>query len=74
MAAYTFSLICFYFFIFIFIFLLRSRTPFLSHFLFLILFSSKFLQPKHIGGDVWDVAMEKRDKKLMESSSAASLN
>ncbi|KAJ4977472.1 hypothetical protein NE237_002578 [Protea cynaroides] len=23
-------------------------------------------RPKHIGNDVWDVAMERRDKKLME--------
>ena len=25
------------------------------------------MQPKHIGNDVWDVAMERRDEKLMES-------
>ncbi|XP_068644299.1 NADH dehydrogenase [ubiquinone] 1 alpha subcomplex subunit 1 [Aristolochia californica] len=23
-------------------------------------------RPKHVGSDVWDVAMERRDKKLME--------
>ncbi|KAK4345497.1 hypothetical protein RND71_035673 [Anisodus tanguticus] len=23
-------------------------------------------RPKHIGNDVWDVAMERRDKKMME--------
>lgn len=27
-------------------------------------------QPKHIGNDVWDVAMEKRDKKIMEMLSS----
>ncbi|CAN6332624.1 unnamed protein product, partial [Urochloa humidicola] len=26
-------------------------------------------RPKHIGNDMWDVAMERRDKKLMEQSS-----
>ncbi|OEL32777.1 hypothetical protein BAE44_0006209, partial [Dichanthelium oligosanthes] len=25
-------------------------------------------RPKHIGNDMWDVAMERRDKKLMEQS------
>ena len=30
------------------------------------------LQPKHIGNDMWDVAMERRDKKLVENFSAAS--
>uniref|UniRef100_F4YFA5 NADH dehydrogenase [ubiquinone] 1 alpha subcomplex subunit 1 n=1 Tax=Camellia sinensis TaxID=4442 RepID=F4YFA5_CAMSI len=24
-------------------------------------------RPKHVGNDVWDVAMERRDKKLIES-------
>ncbi|CAI9097150.1 OLC1v1033502C1 [Oldenlandia corymbosa var. corymbosa] len=28
--------------------------------------------PKHIGNDVWDVAMERRDKKLMEILSSSS--
>ncbi|CAN6327836.1 unnamed protein product, partial [Urochloa humidicola] len=26
-------------------------------------------RPKHIGNDMWDVAMERRDKKLVEQSS-----
>lgn len=30
------------------------------------------LQPKHPGNDVWDVAMERRDKKLLEQHSASS--
>nr|XP_025695892.1 NADH dehydrogenase [ubiquinone] 1 alpha subcomplex subunit 1 [Arachis hypogaea] len=29
-------------------------------------------RPKHIGNDMWDVAMERRDKKLMEQASASS--
>ncbi|KAL5229628.1 hypothetical protein ABZP36_028404 [Zizania latifolia] len=28
-----------------------------------------WMQPKHIGNDMWDVAMERRDKKLMDQSS-----
>lgn len=28
-------------------------------------------QPKHIGNDMWDVAMERRDKKLFENLSAS---
>lgn len=28
------------------------------------------LQPKHIGNDMWDVAMERRDKKIVEKLSA----
>ncbi|XP_020114026.1 NADH dehydrogenase [ubiquinone] 1 alpha subcomplex subunit 1-like [Ananas comosus] len=28
-------------------------------------------RPKHVGNDVWDVAMERRDKKLMEEYSSA---
>lgn len=28
-------------------------------------------QPKHVGNDEWDVAMERRDKKLMEKVAAA---
>ncbi|KAI0531348.1 hypothetical protein KFK09_000901 [Dendrobium nobile] len=28
-------------------------------------------RPKHIGNDVWDVAMERRDKKLLEEAAAA---
>ncbi|KAJ7961038.1 NADH dehydrogenase [ubiquinone] 1 alpha subcomplex subunit 1-like [Quillaja saponaria] len=31
-------------------------------------------RPKHIGNDMWDVAMERRDKKLIEKFSAASHN
>ncbi|CAK7343480.1 unnamed protein product [Dovyalis caffra] len=31
-------------------------------------------RPKHIGNDMWDVAMERRDKKLVESVSAPSPN
>ncbi|RDX99692.1 NADH dehydrogenase [ubiquinone] 1 alpha subcomplex subunit 1 [Mucuna pruriens] len=31
----------------------------------------KFFQPKHIGNDMWDVAMERRDKKLHEQASAS---
>ncbi|KAL9252486.1 NADH dehydrogenase [ubiquinone] 1 alpha subcomplex subunit 1-like protein [Drosera capensis] len=27
-------------------------------------------RPKHIGNDVWDVAMERRDKKLVEQAAA----
>ncbi|RWR79090.1 NADH dehydrogenase ubiquinone 1 alpha subcomplex subunit 1 [Cinnamomum micranthum f. kanehirae] len=27
-------------------------------------------RPKHVGNDVWDVAMERRDKKLMEKAAA----
>ncbi|URD97638.1 NADH dehydrogenase (ubiquinone) 1 alpha subcomplex, partial [Musa troglodytarum] len=27
-------------------------------------------RPKHIGNDVWDVAMERRDKKIVEQYSA----
>ncbi|KAG6435814.1 hypothetical protein SASPL_100691 [Salvia splendens] len=27
-------------------------------------------RPKHIGNDVWDVAMEKRDKKIIEMLSS----
>ena len=29
-------------------------------------------QPKHIGHDEWDVAMERRDKKVVEKASAPS--
>ncbi|KAL8036790.1 hypothetical protein ABFX02_12G181500 [Erythranthe guttata] len=29
-------------------------------------------RPKHIGNDVWDVAMERRDKKIMEMLSSPS--
>ncbi|KAG7033699.1 NADH dehydrogenase [ubiquinone] 1 alpha subcomplex subunit 1, partial [Cucurbita argyrosperma subsp. argyrosperma] len=29
-------------------------------------------RPKHIGNDMWDVAMERRDKKLVENVSAGS--
>ncbi|XP_073063069.1 NADH dehydrogenase [ubiquinone] 1 alpha subcomplex subunit 1-like [Primulina eburnea] len=29
-------------------------------------------RPKHIGNDVWDVAMEKRDKKITEMLSSHS--
>ncbi|XP_020102006.1 NADH dehydrogenase [ubiquinone] 1 alpha subcomplex subunit 1-like isoform X2 [Ananas comosus] len=29
-------------------------------------------RPKHPGNDVWDVAMERRDKKLLEQHSASS--
>ncbi|PKI40993.1 NADH dehydrogenase [ubiquinone] 1 alpha subcomplex subunit 1 [Punica granatum] len=29
-------------------------------------------RPKHIGNDMWDVTMERRDKKLMELASASS--
>ncbi|TVU19882.1 hypothetical protein EJB05_36148, partial [Eragrostis curvula] len=28
------------------------------------------LSPKHIGNDMWDVAMERRDKKLVEQGSS----
>ncbi|CAL9150724.1 unnamed protein product [Musa hybrid cultivar] len=28
-------------------------------------------RPKHIGNDVWDVAMERRDKKLVDQFSGA---
>ncbi|KAJ8647832.1 hypothetical protein MRB53_000855 [Persea americana] len=28
-------------------------------------------RPKHVGNDEWDVAMERRDKKLMEKVAAA---
>lgn len=28
-------------------------------------------RPKHIGNDMWDVAMERRDKKIMEKLSEA---
>ncbi|EXC35227.1 hypothetical protein L484_022782 [Morus notabilis] len=28
-------------------------------------------RPKHIGNDMWDVAMERRDKKLVEKLSSA---
>lgn len=31
-------------------------------------------QPKHVGNDMWDVAMERRDKKLVEQLSGASSN
>ncbi|XP_043816331.1 NADH dehydrogenase [ubiquinone] 1 alpha subcomplex subunit 1-like [Manihot esculenta] len=31
-------------------------------------------RPKHIGNDMWDVAMERRDKKLVENLSAPSPN
>jgi NADH dehydrogenase (ubiquinone) 1 alpha subcomplex subunit 1 len=27
------------------------------------------MQPKHIGNDMWDVAMERRDKKLVDQPS-----
>lgn len=27
----------------------------------------EFWQPKHIGNDMWDVAMERRDKKLVDN-------
>ncbi|KAL5726287.1 hypothetical protein ACHQM5_009342 [Ranunculus cassubicifolius] len=30
------------------------------------------IQPKHIGNDMWDVAMERRDKKMIEILSANS--
>jgi NADH dehydrogenase (ubiquinone) 1 alpha subcomplex subunit 1 len=29
-------------------------------------------QPKHIGHDEWDVAMERRDKKVVEKAAAPS--
>ncbi|KAJ6739754.1 hypothetical protein OIU74_004506 [Salix koriyanagi] len=29
-------------------------------------------RPKHIGNDMWDVAMERRDKTLLSSSSSSS--
>lgn len=29
------------------------------------------LQPKHVGNDMWDVAMERRDKKIVEQYSSA---
>ncbi|QCE12148.1 NADH dehydrogenase [ubiquinone] 1 alpha subcomplex subunit 1 [Vigna unguiculata] len=28
-------------------------------------------RPKHIGNDLWDVAMERRDKKLHEQASSS---
>ncbi|KAK7394927.1 hypothetical protein VNO78_15468 [Psophocarpus tetragonolobus] len=28
-------------------------------------------RPKHIGNDMWDVAMERRDKKLLEHASSS---
>ncbi|GAY32340.1 hypothetical protein WN944_004417 [Citrus x changshan-huyou] len=31
-------------------------------------------RPKHVGNDMWDVAMERRDKKLVEQLSGASSN
>ncbi|XP_021832027.1 NADH dehydrogenase [ubiquinone] 1 alpha subcomplex subunit 1 [Prunus avium] len=31
-------------------------------------------RPKHIGNDMWDVAMERRDKKLIEQATAPSSN
>ncbi|XP_021621288.2 LOW QUALITY PROTEIN: NADH dehydrogenase [ubiquinone] 1 alpha subcomplex subunit 1 [Manihot esculenta] len=31
-------------------------------------------RPKHIGDDMWDVAMERRDNKLMDNLSAPSPN
>ncbi|XP_022722990.1 NADH dehydrogenase [ubiquinone] 1 alpha subcomplex subunit 1-like [Durio zibethinus] len=31
-------------------------------------------RPKHIGNDMWDVAMERRDKKLLENLSFSSSN
>ncbi|KAJ4704192.1 NADH dehydrogenase [ubiquinone] 1 alpha subcomplex subunit 1-like [Melia azedarach] len=31
-------------------------------------------RPKHIGNDMWDVAMERRDKKLVEQLSSAPSN
>ena len=31
-------------------------------------------RPKHIGNDVWDVAMERRDKKLVEKYYPAEAN
>ena len=73
MAAYAFLLFVYFLFFF------SDPKPSFSFFffsfsVFFILFSSKFLQPKHVGNDLWDVAMERRDKKLVESSSAASLN
>ncbi|RWW32751.1 hypothetical protein GW17_00002550, partial [Ensete ventricosum] len=36
---------------------------------FLWVFLNK-MQPKHIGNDVWDVAMERRDKKIVDQYSA----
>lgn len=36
------------------------------YFSFKFIFLGLNLQPKHIGNDVWDVAMERRDKKIME--------
>ncbi|KAG0453386.1 hypothetical protein HPP92_024690 [Vanilla planifolia] len=30
-----------------------------------------FGRPKHIGHDVWDVALERRDKRLLEESAAS---
>ncbi|XP_039132613.1 NADH dehydrogenase [ubiquinone] 1 alpha subcomplex subunit 1 [Dioscorea cayenensis subsp. rotundata] len=29
-------------------------------------------RPKHVGNDMWDVAMERRDKKIVEEYSSAS--
>ncbi|KAJ7960058.1 NADH dehydrogenase [ubiquinone] 1 alpha subcomplex subunit 1-like [Quillaja saponaria] len=31
-------------------------------------------RPKHIGNDMWDVAMERRDKKLLDKFSCATSN
>ena len=31
-------------------------------------------QPKHVCGDLWDTAMERRDKKLIEKFTATSHN
>ncbi|KZV40861.1 NADH dehydrogenase [Dorcoceras hygrometricum] len=49
----------------------HSSVYFFSFWILLIM-NRTILQPKHIGNDVWDVAMEKRDKKIMEMLSSHS--
>jgi|UPI000220AA5E hypothetical protein len=41
-----------------------------AHCWFYSMFMCGRMQPKHIGNDMWYVAMEHRDKKLMEQSSS----
>lgn len=40
----------------------------------LLLFFRSVWQPKHIGNDLWDVAMERRDKKIVDEKLSPASN
>lgn len=50
----------------------RSDPCFHIDFFSKLMFNLISVQPKHIGNDMWDEAMEKRDKKLIEKLSPSS--